>query len=136
MPQLDIFAFFTEIFWLSFFFLAFRYFLAEFMLPSIKIIFLYRRFFIDVYVNFCTILYNFFFVADYSSYLVFSILSYLLKRWFNNFISVYYSFMEFIYNLYLLKNIDSKLFLFFNYYTAFFERFKGCIHNKFFIYIR
>lgn len=44
MPQLDLIAFFNEIFWLSFFFLIFHQFINQFLFFRIKEIFFFRTF--------------------------------------------------------------------------------------------
>lgn len=128
MPQLDAFAFLTEVFWVSFVFLIFRYCLLEFILPFIKEIFIFRFYVVNIYFKFYTNFNNLFFFSNQLAFLVFSFISSLYEAWFYNFIKVYQDFYFFLNTMHLFNEVDENLHLLFSYYNYFFNLVKSKIY--------
>lgn len=127
MPQLDFFAFLTEVFWVSFIFLFFRYFLIESFLPSIKKLFFFRFFLVNTYYYFNIYFYDLFFLSSKVVWLLFSYLVLLYEIWFLNFLKIYNDIYFYLNNLLLLVNINVFLNKLIKYYPIFTIKLKNKI---------
>lgn len=104
MPQLDFFAFFTEVFWVSISFIFFHQIIFQYFFPSVKEVFFFRRFFRHFYSLFFFKL-NIFFFRSYNRFFVYLnlVLSFFLK----NFLLVI-SFFSFFFDHFFSKMLTQS----------------------------
>lgn len=106
MPQLDFFAFFTEVFWVSVFFILFHQAIAQYFFPSVKEVFFFRRFFRHMYSLFFFKL-NLFFFRSYNRFFIYLnlVLTFFLKK----FLSVISFFSFFFDHFFLHALVQSNM---------------------------